>query len=80
MSGRPVELLESWARANQADSLPIVTLPSGSVTITECAEALFGEGSVAHRVGVLSLTISRYISVTEGSSRAAVGQSSYVEL
>lgn len=34
--------MEKWAEKNEADGLPVIVLPSGGVTISECAEKLFG--------------------------------------
>ena len=41
MSDGQSEEFDEWAEAVQADGLPEVTLPSGTVTITECATQLF---------------------------------------
>jgi len=37
-----LEDFQNWGKRNQADGLPQIILPSGAVTITECAEKLFG--------------------------------------
>lgn len=34
--------MEQWAVKNEAEDLPQIILPSGEVTITECAEKMFG--------------------------------------
>jgi hypothetical protein len=35
------DVLNTWAEENQADGLPTIVLPSGEVSITECATQLF---------------------------------------
>ena len=42
MSDEQSDEFGEWAEANLADGLPDVVLPSGRVTITECATKLFG--------------------------------------
>src|SRR6266404_5585765 len=42
MSVGGVDGFEEWAKANQANGLPQIVLPSGEVTISGCAEKLFG--------------------------------------
>ncbi len=41
MSDEQVADMTAWAKENGADGLPVLILPSGTVTITECAENLF---------------------------------------
>lgn len=41
MSDAQIQDVEKWAEENGASGLPIIVLPSGPVTITECAEKLF---------------------------------------
>ena len=42
MSDEQADDFEGWGKANDATGLPQVVLPSGEVTITACAEKLFG--------------------------------------
>src|SRR4051812_48626635 len=42
MSDEQIEGLQSWAKAVEADGLPHIVLPSGNITISACAERLFG--------------------------------------
>ena len=41
MSDGQIGEMTAWAEENGADGLPVLILPSGSVTITECAGKLF---------------------------------------
>ena len=41
MSDGQVADVAEWAKENGADGLPVLVLPSGTVTITECAANLF---------------------------------------
>jgi len=41
MSDEQIADLAEWAKGNAADGLPVLMLPSGTVTITECARNLF---------------------------------------
>ena len=42
MSDEQVADTRDWAKANDANGLPEIVLPGGGVTISECAEKLFG--------------------------------------
>ena len=42
MSAGLADEVNGWAKANQAAGLPQVILPSGNVTITECAREIYG--------------------------------------
>src|SRR5882762_11145815 len=42
MSDEQIEGFEDWAKENDADGLPQIILPGSEVTISACAEKLFG--------------------------------------
>lgn len=42
MSADQIEEVERWAEENNANGLPVLVLPGGEVTITQCATNLFG--------------------------------------
>jgi hypothetical protein len=42
MRDEQIEAFEIWAKTLEADRLPHLVLPSGEVTISACAERLFG--------------------------------------
>src|SRR5437879_7884082 len=61
-----IEDLKEWAKANEANGLPQVILPSGDVTISACAEKLFRLIAPTKRIFVRGRAVFSLVSRDDG--------------